>query len=260
MKLGAFNRHPAFQTPSGRGVFAGPAAEMYYYGISLGGIMGLMHAALSPDTTALAIDEGSINFSVLLQRSTQALVFEAAFIATGIIDDIQAALLLSMTHELWVRGESAGYATHITSDPLPGTNAKKILLTAAWLDQQVTNQGTEITVRTLNIPNLVPGSLVSNLPQIPDESGPVPSAFVMWDTGTFDLAQPGDHIPPLSNLIPEPNDCDPHGERRPTIPASLRQVARFFRPGGLIENFCNGPCDAGESLELPLGGRCDPFR
>jgi hypothetical protein len=35
-------------------------------------------------------------------------------------------------------------------------------------------------------------------------------------------------------------------------------VSRLFRPGGLIENFCTGPCDAGEPFETPLGGPCDP--
>ena len=258
MKGGVFNRHPAFQTPSGRGVFAAPTDELYYYGISLGGIMGLMHAALSPDVVSAGIDEGAINFSLLLQRSTQALAFEAVFQASGVTDPMHIAILTGLTHELWVRGESAGYATHITSDPLPGSTAKKILMTAAWLDQQVSNQASEITARTLGIPNLVPGSIVSNLPQIPDASGPLPSAYIMYDTATFSLDQPGAWIPPLANFIPEGNPCDPHGERRPTIPASLQQISRFFRPGGTIENFCHQACDAGDMFEIPLGGACNP--
>ena len=258
MKLGAFNRDPAFQTPSGVGVFAGPQAELYYYGISLGGIMGLMHAALSTDMHRLALDEGSINFSLLLQRSTQASPFELVYKATGLTDPMHVALMLGISHELWVRGESAGYATHITSNPLPGTPVKNVLMTAAWLDQQVTNQGSEITARTLGLSNLVPGSLVSGLAEIPDHSGPLSSAYVMYDTATFELSQPGPWIPPLANLIPESNPCDPHGDRRPTIPASLQQVSHFFRPDGVIDNFCHDTCDAGDTFETPLGGRCDP--
>jgi hypothetical protein len=229
MKSGVFNRDAAFQTPSGVGVFATPTDEMYYFGISLGGIMGLMHAALSPDIVSAGIDEGSINFSILLQRSTQAASFELVFAATGITDPLQVALLTGITHELWVRGESAAYGTHITSNPLPGTTAKKILMTTAWLDQQVSNQASEITARTLGLPNLVPGSLVSGMAEIPDRSGPLQSAYLMYDTATFELDQPGPWIPPLANLIPEGNRCDPHGERRPTIPASLQQISRFFR-------------------------------
>jgi hypothetical protein len=258
MKTGVFNRHAAFQLPSGLGVFATPTDELYYYGISLGGIMGLMHAALSPDVVAAGIDEGSINFSMLLQRSTQAVPFELIYEATGITDPLHVALLTGITHELWVRGESAGYATHITSNPLPDTTAKQILMTVAWLDQQVSNQASEITARTLELPNLVPGSIVSSMPEIPDRPGPEASAYIVYDTATFDLDQPGAWIPPLANLIPESSSCDPHGERRPTTPASLQQISRFFRPGGLIENFCNGACDAGEPFEIPLTGPCDP--
>jgi hypothetical protein len=62
----------------------------------------------------------------------------------------------------------------------------------------------------------------------------------------------------LANVIPEANSCDPHGDRRPTIPASLQQISRLFRPGGMIDNFCNGACDAGEPFEIPLFGPCDP--
>jgi hypothetical protein len=263
MKTGAFNIDPAFQTPSGIGVFAGEPAEMYNYGISLGGIMGLMHAALSPDVAAAVIDEGSINFSMLLQRSTAASLFDGAFEVTGITDPMQSALVIGLIHELWVRGESAGYATHITENPFPDTPLKKILMAAAWLDQQVTNHGSEITARTLHLPNLVPGSLVEGMPEIEDRGGPLPSAYVMYDTGTFELSRPGPFIPPLANEVPEQNDCDPHGERRPTIPAALEQIGMLFRPGGMIDNYCHDICDAGEGdgFEYPLGipTRCDPF-
>jgi hypothetical protein len=36
----------------------------------------------------------------------------------------------------------------------------------------------------------------------------------------------------------------------------------FFRPDGVIENFCDGACDAGIAIEFPFGvpQRCDPFR
>ena len=49
MKLGLFNRDPAFEISPGVGVFPGPSEEMYYYGISLGGIMGTWFSALTPD-------------------------------------------------------------------------------------------------------------------------------------------------------------------------------------------------------------------
>ena len=215
--------------------------------------MGLMFAALSPDVVNANVDVPAINFSILLQRSTDFSQFEGALRLTGITDPMQTALGLGLIHELWVRGEPAGYATHITSNPLEGTNAKNILMTMAWLDQQVSNVGTEIAARTLGLPNLV-GSLRTNLAEIPDRPGPLSSALVIYDTGSFDLNNPSaaPFIPPLANLIATSSCCDPHGLRG-YIPASIEQLEAFLRPGGQITNFCHGLCDAAEPSEIPHG-------
>ena len=262
LESAVFNRNPAFQSPSGVGLLVGADQPGYYFGASLGGIMGLMFSALSPDIVNANVDVPAINFSILLQRATPFIPFEQALLLSGISDPMQQALLIGVINELWVRGESAGYATHITSDPLAGTNAKHILMTMAWLDQQVSNQATEIAARTLGLPNLVPGSLRSNMPQIPDLPGPLPSALVIYDTGSFDLNDPADapFIPPLTNQQAKPNGCDPH-PRRASIPDSLEQLLAFLQPGGEITNFCDGACDAGNPSEIPYGASapCDPL-
>jgi hypothetical protein len=260
MKRGLFNRDAAFRLED-EGIFPGPETEMFYYGISLGGIMGTWFSALTPDVERFGVDVPSINFSCLLQRSTQFGQFETLLESSGLVDAIQTILGLQLTHELWVASEPAGFARHITSDPLPGSGGpSRILMTPAWLDKQVSNQCTEISARTLGLANLQ-GSLVEGLQGIPDLPGPLDSAYVMYDTGSFDLFDP-DHqefIPPLANLIPS-SKCDPHGQR-PSIPASIRQLTNFMRPGGRIENFCNGICDAGDPSEWRLNpeGPCDPL-
>ncbi len=261
MKTAVFNVDPNFQTAAGAGVLAGDQEQEFYFGASLGGIMGLMFTALSPDIVNANVDVPAINFSILLQRSVDFSQFEGLLRLSGITDPMQTALLLDIMHELWVRGEPAGYATHITSNPLEGTNAKNILMTMAWLDQQVSNVGTEIAARTLGLPNLV-GSLRTNLAEIPDESGPLASALEIYDTGSFNLNNPAHapFIPPLANLAPTPSCCDPHGLRG-YIPASIQQLKAFLVPGGMITNFCNGICDAAEPFELPYGDAtpCDPL-
>jgi len=260
MRTGAFNVDDAFKLPSGVGAFAAGEPQGFYLGGSLGGIMGLMFAALSPDVTNVDVVVPAMNFSILLQRATPFIAFEGVLELSGIRDPIKQALLLGLLHELWVRGESAGYATHITSNPLPDTNIKNVLMTAAFLDQQVSNQGTEVAARTLGLPSLV-GSLQSDLAQIPDLPGPLSSALVMYDVGAFDLDNPAHRpfIPPLANRQAEPNRCDPHG-RQAAIPAAQAQIAAFLRPGGQVENFCNGICDAEGPDELPNGDseRCKP--
>ncbi len=77
---GVFNQHPCFQAPRSRagrlhgggdgdpsrGVLAG-GEQTYYFGASLGGIMGLMFAALSPDVERVVANVPAINFSFLLR-------------------------------------------------------------------------------------------------------------------------------------------------------------------------------------------------
>jgi pimeloyl-ACP methyl ester carboxylesterase len=261
MQMGTFNSDLAFRRPEGSGVFPGRDEEQFYFGASLGGIMGLMFSALSPDVVNSVVDVPAINFSILLERATPFLLFEAALELSGLSDAMEQALVLGIVHELWVRGESAGYATHITSDPFPGTNAKNILMAAALYDQQVSNTATEVAARTLNLPN-IEGSVLNRLPQIENAEGPLSSALVFYDTGSFDPNKPAhaDFIPPLTNLQAEPNQCDPHGLQA-LIPAALDQLSTFLQPGGQVVSFCSGLCDAAEPLELPFGNDlpCDPL-
>jgi hypothetical protein len=165
---------------------------------------------------------------------------------------------------VWVRGEPAGYANHVTGRtlrPLPGVKRKQMLVTVAWLDQQVSNLGSLLLGRTLRLGTLE-GSLQRGLPGMPDKTGPQDSAYVIYDTGSFDLDNPAHapFIPPIANDQPELNQCDPHA-RQLAIPASLQQLAGFLQPRGVIENFCNGICDAGDPTEIPFGDAvpCDPL-
>ena len=67
-------------------------------------------------------------------------------------DPMEQAIGLGLNHELWVRGEPAGYANHVTGRPLrplPGSIPKKMLVTVALLDQQVSNLGSQLLGRTL---------------------------------------------------------------------------------------------------------------
>ncbi len=229
---------------------------MYYYGISLGVVMGTWLAALTPDIERYGLDVPAINFSCLLQRSTQfglgsPLSFEDLIASIGLTDPMKTILGLQLLHELWVSAEPGGYATHITTDPLVGSgNPAKIMMMSAWLDKQVSNQCTETAARTLGLVS-GEGSLQQGLQGIPDSVGPQDSALVMFDTGAFDLFNPAHEpfIPPLANLIPSPV-CDPHGDR-PAIPAGILQLLAFLQPTGQVENFCTGICDAVDPVEQP---------
>jgi hypothetical protein len=263
LKRGHFNADPAAQL-GGHGPID-TAAPAYYFGASLGGIMGTMFAALTPDVERLNVDVPAINFSLLLQRATPFIQFQMLLnLVSG--DPTDQAIALGLNQELWVRGEPSGYATHITGrprSPLPGVNRKKMLVTAALYDQQVSNLGSHLLARTLRLP-MLEGSAVRDLPSIPDSFGPQESAYVVYDAGSFDPANPAHEpfIPPLVNRPATPNTCDPHA-RRGLIPASISQLVGFFQPDGVIENFCaDGVCDASEPNEIPFGAAepCDPLQ
>ena len=264
MKTAMFNQDPAFQLPTGAGVFAGPEAEMYYGGASYGGFMGLVFAALSPDITRAYEDVGGINPFTLGQRSGEWPSFDYVFQSSGITDRMRLALVIDLINDLAAQSLPEGYVTHITSNPLPGTNAKQVLMTMSWFDEWTANLMTEVAARSLGLASLQ-GSLRTDVPQIPDQAGPLASALVIYDTGVIDPANPAHVplIPPLANLpAPAPilGDCDPHWMRI-IIPAAAQQLQAFFQPGGMVENFCHGRCDAGDPFERPGGAAepCDPL-
>ena len=263
LKRGLFNADPAAQI-GGHGPIDA-AAPTYYFGASLGGIMGTMFAALTPDVERLNVDVPAINFSLLLQRATPFNDFQTLLNLVN-PDPTEQAIGLGLNQDLWTRGEPSGYATHITGrprSPLPGVNPKKMLVTAALFDQQVSNLGSHLLARTLRLP-MLEGSVMRDLPSIPDSFGPQASAYVVYDTGSFDPANSAHtrFIPPLVNRPAVPNRCDPH-PLRGVIPASIDQLQGFFTPDGVIENFCaDGVCDASEPNEIPFGAAapCDPLQ
>jgi len=271
MKAGFFNRLEEFQRVPGdptTGVFT-PDTESFYFGVSLGGIMGMFHAALSTDIVKYNVDVGAVNFSLILQRALPFEQFAALLEGVGLTDPMDTALGIGLLHELWVSAEPTPYVRHATGlqdPPLPGAPPKELLMTVAWLDKQVSNQGSEVAARSLGIPNLA-GSFQEALPGIPDlDPGfeGVESGLVIYSTGSFDVFDPAFDgvVPPLANDIPSP-ECDPHGFPRLSIPASLEQLATFLVPEGRIFNFCDGACDASTDFERPAGvgpdELCDPL-
>jgi hypothetical protein len=263
---GLFNAHPEFQDAEGNGLLPVPAADPdsghYYYGISMGGVQGLFHAAISQDIEKFGIDVGSMNFSFLLPRSTQFntvnpndIDFRTLLENIGLRDDLDVLIGVALLHELWVSADPAGYMTRTLGDDLlPGNDfPKKLYLSPAWLDYQVSNHGTEATARTLGVAS-GPGSVQKGLvgiPDAPDGEG-LDSALVMWDTGLHDILDPAtlDEYPPLAPDVVQAPNGDPHGAR-PFIPATIQTLMTFLQPGGQIENFCDddGLCDASQAWE-----------
>ena len=252
MKSGILNRDPAFQREGGAGVLPGPTDPLYYFGVSLGGIMGTYLAGLTPDIDNFVLDVGAVNFSCMLPRATPFKPFFGLLNTVGLTDSMTTWLGVQLTHELWASAEPVSVVHHVTSDPYPGSgNAKHILYTAAWLDHQVSNTCTEIAARTMGLP-VLEGSYQQGLQGMPDVAGPVDSALVFHHLGQLDILNPAHaaYIPPLTNDTAT-DPCDPHGTPKASTPTTIRQNIDFLLTGQ-AKNFCTDLCDGEEPDEVPL--------
>jgi hypothetical protein len=243
-----FSSHPAFQV-AGRSVY--DSSYVYYYGNSEGGILGgaLLATAHNIENGVLGVP--GMNYSLLLRRSVD---FDnyALFMTPSYPDVLDQTLLLSLYQMLWDRGETNGYASHLVSDPLPGTPAKDVLLHVAFGDHQVTHTSAEIMARTMGIPlhqlALVEGRHHDSNPYVEQASiSSYPhfgSALVFYDGGpgpndTWD--DTGTDVPPITNTPPRFGN-DPH-ERPRRDPGAMMQISEFMRGDSAVINVWGpGPC------------------
>jgi len=219
--------HPAFQVD---GVSVIDPQELYFYGISQGGIEGGAYMALSPDTKRGVLGVGAANYSTLLQRSLDFESFSFVF-NQHYLDELDRQVMFPLLQQLWDRGEPNGYTSHLVRDPLPGTPAKKILMQIGVNDSQVSNVATAAQARSLGIPAVAP----SAFPVFGVAEMPAPfdgSAFVPYDVGGS--------APPLTNTPPDVENGVHEAVRRRD--AAQRQIDVFLRPDGVVQNFCEGPC------------------
>ncbi len=231
--------------------------ELYYQGSSQGGIMGGALTAVDADFTRAVLNVPAMNYSVLLPRSVDydefAVILNAAY-----RDPLSRPLIFSLIQMLWDRGEPDGYAHRMTSDPLPGNPAHKVLMNIALGDHQVTNFQADVEARTIgastHTPILDPGrwpdhDILWNVPAI----GSYPfggSAAIYGDIGPVrpNPSPPPDEIgvppPPFTNT-PNRLGEDPHGAPR-GAPLALQMISAFLRPNGVVINACGAsPCYSG---------------
>ncbi|MGQ0802646.1 MAG: hypothetical protein ACT4PI_02100 [Actinomycetota bacterium] len=229
----------AFQDASGESVIDGN--QLFFVGGSQGGVLGGATAAVATDWDRSFLAVPGLNYSLLLDRSSQYEPFEPIF-AGAYPDLIERELALGLIQMLWDRGENSAYAQHLRADPYPDTpKEKKVLLFEAFGDHQVANVSTEVLARTIGAlvrqPALAPGRSNDVEPLFGLEAVPgFPydgSVLVVWDYGT--------PAPPTDNQAPT-EGADPHGNIVSTIPAVL-MASDFLKTGGAVTDPCMGqPC------------------
>jgi hypothetical protein len=234
-----FSSHPAFQK---NGLSVIDTRRLFFDGNSQGGIMGGSLTALAPDFDRAVLGVPGMNFSTLLQRSVDFDAY-APFLYGGYPTELERQLWLAQIQLLWDRGESNGYAQHMTLRPLPNTPHHYVLMHVAFGDHQVADVTALIMARTI-------GARIRQ-PALADERSPfsnpwyglrgIPyypydgSALVWWDSGT-----------PPSPLVNQPNreGADPHSHPRHE-PNARVQKSEFLKPSGGVVRVCGGgPCFA----------------
>jgi hypothetical protein len=143
---------------------------------------------------------------------------------------------------LWDRGETNGWAFHVTSKPPKNTPKHQVLLHVAVADHQVANVASDVEARTMGLsayrPVLAPGRSFDMTPLfgVPTiKSYPFRgSAIVYWDGGPQTPPAPAVNLANRAGL-------DPHSFPRKT--RSARQQKNDFLVNGVVNNVCGGqPC------------------
>jgi hypothetical protein len=211
------------------GAYLDPSRR-YYYGISLGGIMGSLYLALSPDVERGVVDVMGAPFVTLLDRSRQ---FDTFFdIANAAFPDPRdVQLSLTLLQMLWDRVEPNGFLPHVSGNPLPGTPDHTVLMRLALGDHSVSNVGAEYMARTIGAPLVDQGT--GEVFGLDTVAAPhTGTALVRWDFG----------LPPIPDCPAPPAACtDPHGALRSLDPADA-QLDSFLRDGVVVVTCPGGVC------------------
>ncbi len=234
-----FSAHPAFQV---NGHAAIDRHHLYYDGNSQGAILGGALTAVAQDFTRAVLAEAGMNYSILLDRSVD---FDSylGVMRPSYPKRYDRIIGLEIVQLLWDRGETNGYANHITDDPLPNTPRHQVLLFGALGDHQVSEFSLRVEAATLgasaHVPIAAPGRIVDapgdafldRITQYPFWG----SSYWLWDTGS--PSSPAENVPPRAGH-------DPHDDT-PNIPAVRELKSLFWQPHGSLPDVCpGGPCQA----------------
>jgi hypothetical protein len=217
--LGRLMAHPQglVTDPAFQGAHGGPVIQTgttYYDGNSQGGIIGGALAAVMVDSDRASIGVPGMNYSTLLQRSTDFgrgtddecpparmptpsdptnLPSYACLVYKAYPNEQDRQIVFSLMQMLWDRGEADGYAWHMTDDPYRNTPAHEVLMSLSFGDHQVSNWAAAVEARTMGASLRTPTLDTFRDPttgyQYFGEIPPIPSypfkgsAITVWDSG-----------------------------------------------------------------------------
>lgn len=201
--------------------------EIYYFGISLGGIEGGTFMGLNPDVVRGALNVPGCEWSLLMYRSADFGQLKTLLSVT-FPDSLDAQVAIASTQSEFDYTDPATYAPHLINDPLPGVPAKRVLLQMSIGDAQVTNLSTEILARTIGVKGF---DLELPIYGVDSVTAPLDSAYTQWDS----------HPSPLPPTTDTALDKD-NGAHTAVFndPMAQSQINAFMTPTGQAISVCTG--------------------
>jgi hypothetical protein len=204
-------------------------SELYYYGISNGGIQGGTYMALSEDVPRGVLNVPGSEWSLLIQRSTDFSNLQQ-ILDVEYQDPLDQQILLVLLQPEWDFTDPAGFAPHLLGSPLPSAPVKQILVQEAIHDAQVTNVSTRVLARTMGLAGIDLEVPVFGITQV---AAPQSSAYTQWDVTPTP-------VPPDANES-APTDNGAHGEIRKLVDLEA-QIKAFLAPTGQVMQTCASTC------------------
>lgn len=199
------------------------ADELWYSGISQGGIFGATITAVSQDITRAHLGVPGNRYAFLVPRSVN---FEPFYLGLdiGYPDKADQALLAEIAELLWCHTDPVSYYRHLVAEPFADTPAHSVLLAPAKGDMQVAVTSNEWLARSdIGIPLMASYDTERTVSGAAVEAYPhVGSGIVLYDFGN---AWPTPSVP-LPPVEAEPGD--PHGKPR-KLDHHNAQMMHFFR-------------------------------
>ena len=187
--------------------------------------------------------EAGMNYSLLLDRSVD---FDdyLAVLKPAYPKRYDRLIGIAVAQLLWDRGETDGYANHVTADPLPGHAAPRRAAARRGRRSpghrvQPAGRGRDDGRARAHARSRAragssrrdPTWLLTPIDRVPARG----SAYFLWDTGS--------PRSPVTNTPPRAGH-DPHDDT-PNIPAVQKLKDQFWHPDGAITDVCAGkPCTA----------------
>jgi hypothetical protein len=215
-------------------------SQIYYYGISDGGIQGGTFMALSPDVVRGALQVGGGEWSLMMTRSADFKMLKGVLDITY-PEQRDQEVLFAISQGYWDFSDPINFAPFSIRAPLPDESGaplppRRILMQESHNDAQVPNVATRLVARTLGLPLLTPS--IESVWGIDMKAGPLDAAYSQWD------AQP---MPP-----PDPYNVPPDEgkgwmgysahEAIRRMPQLIDQLSKFFAPDGEVVDTCGMPC------------------